>query len=168
MSIRFEDAFAAKERRAAIRAEIQNTYGSPCISIAMNIAGPKKTSAEICIAFEWAVSAFRNKALSHSWDIVEERRVYLAAGPFAVIAVNAEALLLKQAAVEIEQSSMAARVKLRRNSDLPVDAFVARLCSGIVERELASLRCGSANKQLTAGERLYIEIGITGIRGEME
>lgn len=43
----------------------------------------------------------------------------------------------------------------------------ARIVKGIVERELAS--CHFKGKELrTAGERLFCEYGITGIRGEME
>jgi triphosphoribosyl-dephospho-CoA synthetase len=44
----------------------------------------------------------------------------------------------------------------------------AQICAGIVERELKSLQCTSPERKLTAGERLFLNYGITGIRGEIE
>lgn len=43
----------------------------------------------------------------------------------------------------------------------------AQIVAGIVERELGGLP-GKVENKLTAGERLYRDFGITGIRGEME
>lgn len=44
---------------------------------------------------------------------------------------------------------------------------VAAICSGIVERELGLLNDSLPNRKLTAGEKLYLNYGVTGIRGEM-
>ena len=46
-------------------------------------------------------------------------------------------------------------------------AAIADMTAGIVERELVELPAASGRK-LTAGERLFLEHGIRGIRGEME
>lgn len=43
----------------------------------------------------------------------------------------------------------------------------AKIVTGIVERELGSIS-GRTDTELTAGERLYHDHGVTGIRGEME
>lgn len=42
------------------------------------------------------------------------------------------------------------------------------LCKGLVERELEVLKDQVTARKLTAGERLYLSHGITGIRGEIE
>ena len=44
----------------------------------------------------------------------------------------------------------------------------ADICQGIVARELACLKHKKSGRKLTAGERLYLTHGITGIRGEIE
>ncbi|MBU2703985.1 triphosphoribosyl-dephospho-CoA synthase CitG [Sporomusaceae bacterium BoRhaA] len=44
----------------------------------------------------------------------------------------------------------------------------AQICAGIVERELKSLQCILPERKLTAGEQLFLNYGITGIRGEIE
>lgn len=44
----------------------------------------------------------------------------------------------------------------------------AAITSGIVARELVPLKTGRAGASLTAGEKLYVTYGVTGIRGEME
>lgn len=48
---------------------------------------------------------------------------------------------------------------------LNISNLCGEICSGIVELELKEIK---ADKKLSNGERLYIENGITGIRGEME
>ena len=42
------------------------------------------------------------------------------------------------------------------------------MTAGLTGRELASLRDNPPNRELTAGERLYLTYGVTGIRGELE
>ncbi|TWH48099.1 holo-ACP synthase/triphosphoribosyl-dephospho-CoA synthase [Sporomusa sp. KB1] len=44
----------------------------------------------------------------------------------------------------------------------------AAITRGIVARELAPLAGGLGNAKLTAGENLYVQYGVTGIRGEIE
>ena len=46
-------------------------------------------------------------------------------------------------------------------------AHVSAMVSGIAERELAPIR-QKPKEALTFGERLYLDYGVTGIRGEME
>ncbi len=47
-------------------------------------------------------------------------------------------------------------------------AMAAAICRGIVEREMACLKHKQPGRKLTAGERLYLAHGVTGIRGEIE
>ena len=64
----------------------------------------------------------------------------------------------------------AAGYGLSKSEELHAKAIlshVSAMVSGIVERELASIR-QKPKEALTFGERLYLDYGITGIRGEME
>ena len=45
---------------------------------------------------------------------------------------------------------------------------VAVMCRGLVAQELSPLAQNKPERKLTAGERLFLEYGITGIRGELE
>lgn len=47
-------------------------------------------------------------------------------------------------------------------------SMASSICRGIVEREMACLKQRLPDRKLTAGERLYLSHGITGIRGEVE
>ena len=65
----------------------------------------------------------------------------------------------------------AAGLRAARNEPLsPEDVaeFASRIVAGIVGRELESLRDAPPERPLTAGERLYLRTGVTGIRGEAE
>ncbi|MEW9671883.1 triphosphoribosyl-dephospho-CoA synthase CitG [Ammoniphilus sp. 3BR4] len=65
-------------------------------------------------------------------------------------------------------ASLAIRKHVATLTSQTVIAEVMALCDGIVERELASLQKKHPERDLTAGERYYLEYGVTGIRGEME
>jgi holo-ACP synthase/triphosphoribosyl-dephospho-CoA synthase len=47
-------------------------------------------------------------------------------------------------------------------------ALVGDMCTGIVERELGPLKSDGRPERMTKGEQLYVDYGITGIRGEVE
>ncbi|EGO65473.1 triphosphoribosyl-dephospho-CoA synthase CitG [Acetonema longum] len=64
----------------------------------------------------------------------------------------------------------AAAMVLRRDKSFlvePILASAAAMCRDIVEQELTALKSINPIKKLTAGERLYLRHGITGIRGEI-
>ncbi len=65
----------------------------------------------------------------------------------------------------------AAGLRAARNKPLSPEglaALASRIVAGIVGRELESLRDAPPDRPLTAGERLYLRTGVTGIRGEAE
>ena len=65
----------------------------------------------------------------------------------------------------------AAGLRAARNEPLSpegVAALASRIVEGVVRRELESLREAPPERPLTAGERLYLRTGVTGIRGEAE
>lgn len=66
-------------------------------------------------------------------------------------------------------ASVAMSVKQRGEYSITAAIDLAQsICQGLVERELASLKTAPPNRKLTAGERFYLEHGITGVRGELE
>lgn len=65
----------------------------------------------------------------------------------------------------------AAAISLRRANVIRVDDVLtqaASICSGMVERELAVLYKTRPDRKLTAGEKLFLQYGVTGVRGEIE
>lgn len=65
----------------------------------------------------------------------------------------------------------AAGLRAARNEPLSPEglaALASRIVEGVVRRELESLREAPPERPLTAGERLYLRTGVTGIRGEAE
>lgn len=59
----------------------------------------------------------------------------------------------------------------QENSGLMAKAILntaSQICSGVVERELVPLQTQLPQRKLTAGERLYLSYGVSGIRGEVE
>ncbi|MHC1745556.1 MAG: citrate lyase holo-[acyl-carrier protein] synthase [Negativicutes bacterium] len=62
-------------------------------------------------------------------------------------------------------------VKKRPGEQLAVQLVLQEasdICRGLVERELGCLKNIHLIRKLTAGERLYLSYGVTGIRGEIE
>lgn len=66
-------------------------------------------------------------------------------------------------------ASVAMSVKQRGEYSIADSLGMAQsICQGVVERELHSLKLQLPDRKLTAGERFYLEYGITGVRGELE
>lgn len=68
-------------------------------------------------------------------------------------------------------SAAAARTVRFKHFDSLREAILqetAQICTGIVERELRILHTAPPRRKLTAGERLFLDYGVTGIRGEIE
>lgn len=108
--IELNDILAAKERRATLRDQLRRDYRLPVVSISLNIPGPVKDGEQIRSVFRQAVDAFRLHVITNGWHVVEERLLYPQTGPFALMVVDAEPLLLKQSGVVIEENSPSARL----------------------------------------------------------
>jgi holo-ACP synthase/triphosphoribosyl-dephospho-CoA synthase len=90
-----------------------------------------------------------------------ERAMFAATG-----GVNTQKGLLFLLGVLAAAAALAARSD-RKPAAGDIASLAGAVCEGIVERELAALKEKAATGKLTAGERLYLEHGMTGIRGEM-
>jgi holo-ACP synthase/triphosphoribosyl-dephospho-CoA synthase len=82
--------------------------------------------------------------------------------------VNTQKGLLFLMGIVAAATALAARKKGHTNFIEAVLGEAAGICQGLVKRELDRLRKHLPSHPLTPGERLYLNYGITGIRGEIE
>lgn len=108
--INLQAVLAAKERLAALQAELRQSHQLPVVSFTINIPGSVKDSPVIRNLLRTAVDKFRAAASDSNFDITEERFIYTKAGPAAVAAVDGEPDKLKQVGIEIEESGFYARL----------------------------------------------------------
>lgn len=108
--ITLEALLAAKERLASLQAELRNNYELPVVSFTANIPGAVKGGPGVQKLLQTAVESFRAISRENNFAIAEERFIYPATGPAAVLAVAGEPDKLKQACILIEESSFHARL----------------------------------------------------------
>ncbi|WP_167578040.1 triphosphoribosyl-dephospho-CoA synthase CitG [Ammoniphilus sp. YIM 78166] len=65
-------------------------------------------------------------------------------------------------------ASLVLQKPVREFMSQAISSEAAAICEGLVERELKVLHHSLPERKLTAGERFFLDFGITGIRGEME
>jgi holo-ACP synthase/triphosphoribosyl-dephospho-CoA synthase len=82
--------------------------------------------------------------------------------------VNTQKGLLFLMGIVAAATALAARKKGHTHFIEAVLSEVAGICQGLVKRELDCLRKHLPAHPLTPGERLYLDYGFTGIRGEIE
>jgi holo-ACP synthase / triphosphoribosyl-dephospho-CoA synthase len=82
--------------------------------------------------------------------------------------VNTQKGILFLMGVLSAAAALVMRQQPRRLISTVVLAQAAAICNGLVQRELAMIKQNRPNRKLTAGERFYVEHGVTGIRGEIE
>lgn len=82
--------------------------------------------------------------------------------------INTQKGLLFLMGIIVAATTLVVRENSRKKLIEAALSEAARMCQGIVERELDSLKHHLPAHQLTAGERLYLDYGVTGIRGEIE
>lgn len=101
---------AAKERLAALQAELRNIHKMPVISITINIPGAVKDSPDSRQLLRTAVDNIRRMAWEQGFAIAEERFLYLPTGPTAVLAVDGDPDRVKLACIDIEEAGYFARL----------------------------------------------------------
>lgn len=82
--------------------------------------------------------------------------------------VNTQKGLLFLMGIIVAAAALTFRNRRKESTITAILDCASLLCKGIVERELEVLKDKEVTRKLTAGERLYVLHGITGIRGEIE
>ena len=82
--------------------------------------------------------------------------------------VNTQKGLLFLMGIIVAAAAMTFRKERKKPTVTAILDCASLLCKDIVKRELEILKDKELPRKLTAGERLYIAYGITGIRGEIE
>lgn len=101
---------AAKERLAALQAELRSIHKMPIISITTNIPGAVKDTPESRDLLRMAVDKVRRMSWEQGFVIAEERFLYPLTGPTAVLAVAGDPDRLKIACIDIEETGYFARL----------------------------------------------------------
>lgn len=161
--VSLEEVLAAKEKRAAVQAELRQSYHTTVMSITVNMPGSVKYSRDTADLVRRALEKIRRRLQSAGLMPLEERFCHMPAGPTAVLAVQGEAAVLKGIGIELEDALPYGRL-------LDIDVFDAqgaqlsrdtlgikyRTCFICPERAGDCMRAGShtAEETLTAARRL--------------
>ena len=108
--VSLEDVLLAKENRAARQDEMRRVNRTALFSVTLNIPGAKKVFDGSTELMQTAVKLIEERCSDAGMRIVEERVCYPVTGPEALLAVNAEAAMVKKIAVSVEDSSIFSRL----------------------------------------------------------
>jgi holo-ACP synthase CitX len=147
-SVTLEQVLQTKEERAAVQAELRSRYQAAVVSVSLNMPGPAKYDQDSLDLIEYALNRLQDLFAASGAQPSEMRRLPAVAGPAAVLAVEADAALLKQLAVQVEEEQPFCRL-------LDIDVFDA--AGGQLSRDAAG----------PAGRRCFVcdEPAILCIRG---
>ncbi|EAX47367.1 Holo-ACP synthase., Triphosphoribosyl-dephospho-CoA synthase [Thermosinus carboxydivorans Nor1] len=107
------DILTAKEQRRSRQEALRAEYGTPIISITVNIPGPVKDRPEVRRLCDYAVAAVRRRC-----DVLAVSRLNLVTGPEALIALRGDAHAIKDVCIAIEEEEPFGRL-------LDLDVFTA-------------------------------------------
>ena len=108
--VSLEDMLSARDRRAIRQEEMRREYGTALLSITLNIPGAVKIFAGSSALLKMAVDSITEKCTANQYAILEERTLFPATGPEALLAVAADAVRLKELAVEAEEGASYSRL----------------------------------------------------------
>ncbi len=125
--VTLEQVLQTKEERAAVQAELRRRYHAAVVSVSVNMPGQIKCDQDTLALIEYALARLEVLFAAAGVWAVETRRLPALAGPAAVLAVEADAAMLKQLATKVEQEQPfgrlldidvfdAAGIQLNRNS----------------------------------------------------
>lgn len=101
-AVTLAELLTAKENRAMLREEMRQASSLPVLCFSVNCPGEEKDGPEVRRLLRHAAECFRNLAETESIVCHEERFFYPPTGPYALMAVNADPVLLKRLAVQLE------------------------------------------------------------------
>jgi holo-ACP synthase/triphosphoribosyl-dephospho-CoA synthase len=116
--ITLAELLAAKDERAAMRAELRGRHELPIISMTVNMVGSVKYSADTVDVLYGSLPALRRQLKTAGLAVREERLLHSPGGPVAIIAVVGEPAVIKEAAVALENQLPYGRL-------LDIDVFAA-------------------------------------------
>lgn len=101
---------ASREARQARQQQWLAHYGMTLISLTVVAPGPVKDSVMTRRIFNYALRAIRQRVEQSGWEIKNQRCLSLTTGPEGLLAINAPADAVKQAAIELEQQHVLGRL----------------------------------------------------------
>ena len=116
--VTLEQVLQTKEERAAVQAELRSRYQAAVVSVSVNMPGQIKYDQDTRALIEYALTRLEVLFAAAGVRASETRRLPAVAGPAAVLAVEADAALLKRLAVQVEQEQPFGRL-------LDIDVFDA-------------------------------------------
>ncbi len=116
--VTLEQVLQTKEERAAVQAELRSRYQAAVVSVSVNMPGQIKYDQDTLALIEYALTRLEVLFAAAGFRTSETRRLPAVAGPAAVLEVEADAALLKQLAVQVEEEQPFGRL-------LDIDVFDA-------------------------------------------
>ena len=116
--VTLEQVLQTKEERAAVQAELRSRYQAAVVSVSVNMPGVVKLDADTLALIEYATARLQQLFAATDARVHETRWLPAVAGPAAVMATDADAALLKQLAVQVEEEQPFGRL-------LDIDVFDA-------------------------------------------
>lgn len=108
--VNLPELLASRDARQTRQQEWLAQYAMTLISLTVVAPGPVKDSVLTRRIFNYALRAIRQLAEDSGWEIKRQRCLSPATGPEALLAINAPANRVKQAAIELEQQHVLGRL----------------------------------------------------------
>lgn len=101
---------ANRERRAAAQRALLQKWGEPLISFSLTIPGPARDSEAAARCFAEGLTALGAACAAAGMICLERALRHAATGPEALVSVKGEALTLKRALVDVEETHPVGRL----------------------------------------------------------
>ena len=103
-ALTLEQVLSAKERRAAVQAQLRTQYEAEILSMSLNMPGTVKYQARWLGMLTDAADELRDAFHQQAWRLCEERLIHDPAGATLLMAVKGDAAEIKKMAVNLEET----------------------------------------------------------------